>query len=115
MLEYHGGLTAQCADLLLSGVFGIDARVTDSDDALIGYLQPVERAQQRGLSRTRGADDRDDLTLGDGQIDTIQYGLISEALLQTLNLNHRTALLSKRRMYFSTRLITRSSRKQHTQ
>ena len=60
-LEDHAGCAPQSREGLLAGWTGeVDRDVADRDRAALRLLQQVEAAQQRGLSRTRGADEHGD-------------------------------------------------------
>ena len=64
----------------------------DPDRALEAALEQPHRLQQGGLARARGAEQSDDLALGDGEIDPAQHvdddARLLEAALEARNLQH---------------------------
>src|SRR5690606_5819649 len=66
----------------------------DAHPAGTRFHQPVDHPQQRGLARPRGADQRHDFTLRDGQGDVIDDGAGAIAAGQVLDLDHAGAVLS---------------------
>jgi len=59
---------------------GPDALAAHPDDAGRWTLETVDQVEQRGLPRTVGADERDDLPFGDAEVHVIQHLETAEAL-----------------------------------
>ena len=64
---------------------GGDLLALDQDPAGVDGLDQVDAAQQRGLAAPRGADERDDLVLGDVEVDPPQHLELAEGLVQALD------------------------------
>ena len=86
LLKHHADLQPEAAQV---GMACVDALAVDADRSRIDALQSVERAQQRALSGTAAADDRDDLARFDIQIDTLQDVRRAELLVQLRDFNER--------------------------
>ena len=56
----------------------------DDDPARVDRLEQVDAAQERRLPRAGGADQADDLVLGDVEVDPAQHLVLAERLAQTL-------------------------------
>ena len=73
-LEHH-------RDVAVLGTEVVDLAVADRDRALGDVLEPGEHAQRRGLAATRRADDDEQLTVGDVEIEVIDgHDVAVEAL-----------------------------------
>ena len=83
----------------------VDRRVRDDlaveeDVAVVDLLQQVDAAQQRRLARAGGADQRDRVVLGHGEVDPAQHGALAVRLRDAADLEdgraHRRRFLSQR-------------------
>ena len=72
VLEDHRDLAAQLAQLLRAQLGRLAAEHCDGAGG--GRLKAVDRADQRGLARTRRADDTVDAARGDGERDVVERG-----------------------------------------
>src|SRR5438093_55939 len=71
----------------------------DDDPARVDGLEQVHAPQERRLARARGADQADDLVLGERELDAAQHLELAEALVQPLDeqrLAHRVASCRRR-------------------
>jgi hypothetical protein len=64
VLEHHG-------DVALGRFQVVDHAVADGDLAAGDFFQPGHHAQQRRLAAARGADDDDELAIGDVGVDAV--------------------------------------------
>ena len=81
VLEYETDVLAQLADQLLLRLersAGIDVNIADTDLSAAGWFQQIEAAQQGGLARTAGADDRQDFAGRDVEVDALEHRLAIE-------------------------------------
>ena len=65
-LEHHG-------DVAVLGLQVVDDAAVDQDVAAGDVLQAREHAQQRALAATRGADEHDELAVGDVEAQAVQH------------------------------------------
>jgi hypothetical protein len=63
----------------------------DADLALLDGLEPVDRAAQRGLARSRGADDDDHLAAFDREVDVLEDVQLAEPLVDSGQLDERSS------------------------
>lgn len=94
VLEHEPGLLAQTADralLAAERAVGVDVDIADADLPGIGGFQQVQAAQEGGLARAAGADDGDDFTGLDRQVDALEHGLALELLGQAFYYDHLSA------------------------
>ena len=61
-----------------------DLAAVDEDAAIVDRLEQVDAAQQRRLARPGGADQADDLVLGDVEVDAAQHRDLAERLVDVL-------------------------------
>ena len=61
----------------------------EPDMARVRGLEQIEAAQKGRFTRTRSADNGDDLARIDGQVDTLEYLERAEALAQALDADER--------------------------
>jgi hypothetical protein len=73
VLEHH-------ADVARVGRQPRDVASADQDVAGIGRLEPGDHPQQRGLARTAGPEQREELVLVDSQLDTADRFGLAETL-----------------------------------
>ena len=66
-----------------------DHLAVEEDVAVVDLLQQVDAAQQGGLARARGADQRHRLVLGDLQVDAAQHLALAEGLGHAADLEDR--------------------------
>ena len=66
-----------------------DGLAADRDLALLVLLEQVDAAQERGLARAAGADDRDHLAFLDLEVDPFQHLGRAEALVDVVRAQHR--------------------------
>ena len=95
-LEDHPDLAAQSAQFgcfrgRLGAVFGpsaADLAAFEQDSPLLIALEPVETAQEGGFAAAVGAQDGENLALGDAQGDALEdlLGAAEEALLEAFDL-----------------------------
>src|SRR5215470_16684405 len=64
------------------------------DDAITRTLEMAYAAQQRGLARTRCANDDDCFAASNVEIDRSQHGLVGECFRQTARGQHQFAVVS---------------------
>ena len=78
-LKHHAEFFAHLVEVQVGvgDLLGVDENLAGA-----GFLQPVQTSQERALARSRGADDRTDLTLGDGGADAAQDMNILIMLMQ---------------------------------
>ena len=79
---------------------GLDRRVGDhlpveEDVAVVDVLQQVDAAQDRGLARAGGADQRHGLVLVNGQVDAVEHLPVAERLGDPGQLEHGGPLTSR--------------------
>jgi hypothetical protein len=74
--------------LLVQRAAAVDLDVADLDPAAGGFFEEIQAAQERGLARAAGPDDRDDLTFLHLQIDAVEHDLTLELLCQFFHDNH---------------------------
>ena len=67
-----------------------DLLAEDDDPAALDRLQEVDAAEERRLPRARGADQADDLVLGEREVDAAQHFVAPEALVDVLEGKRRT-------------------------
>ena len=87
-LKHHGGFEPQIAHLLFCVICGVDSHIADGDDALVGLFEIIDTSQKGGFSRSRRADDGDDLSALDLKVDTLQHLELIEAFVQILYFDH---------------------------
>ena len=85
-LEHHADVLAQLVDV---AALGRKVLAVEPDVARVRGLEQVEAAQEGRLTRTRGADDGDDLARIDGQVDALEHLERTEALAQALDADER--------------------------
>jgi hypothetical protein len=68
-----------------------DHLAVEEDVAVVDVDEQVDAAQQGGLARAGGADQRDRLVLGDLQVDALQHLAIAEGLGDAFDCDHRGA------------------------
>ena len=78
------------ADRLVGRVLAVKV-----DRALIGRLQPGDDAQQRGLARSRGAEQRHQLAARDVETHVVERDEVAERLAQVADLDAHAAILSR--------------------
>jgi hypothetical protein len=66
-----------------------DLLAVDQDTPLVKLLQHVDAAQERGLARAAGADDRDHVAGFEREVDALQDLGVLELLVQVLDLEDR--------------------------
>lgn len=94
VLEHEADVLAQLADqplLCLERPVCVDVDLTHADLPAAGLLQQVEAAQQGGLARTAGADDRQHLAGGDVQVDALEHLLAIEGFSQVAHGDHQAS------------------------
>ena len=77
-LEDHADVSPQLGELL--ALLGQRLPV-DGDRPGLHGLEPVDRATEGGLARSRRPDDDDDLTLADGEVDVLEHVEVAEVLV----------------------------------
>ena len=77
-----------------------DRLAVDHDLALVVLLEQVDAAQQRGLARAAGADDRHDFALADLEVDALEDLGRAEALVDVVRAQHRGRVCSAARLRF---------------
>ncbi len=90
LLEHHAALHADLVDRLLEGgpmTTAGDMHAADGDLAGRRVLQEVEAAQERALTRPRGADEHHDLALVDLEVDAPEHVVLAEVLVQAFDLD----------------------------
>lgn len=94
ILEDHADSGTHVRQLLafrVGDVLTIDAHFAGS-----GTFQQIDAAHQRGLARTGGAEDAEDFTRIDGQVDVVQHlmrlGATAIAFVQMVDLNRHNVL-----------------------
>ena len=93
-LKHHGGLSADGQLLVLGRVPRVDCHVAHRDGAFIRLFQEVDAAQQRGLARAAGAEDRHDLAVLNRHVNAPEHLVFAKRLAHTLYLDHRNASTS---------------------
>src|SRR5690606_14621102 len=94
VLEHETDMLAQLADqplLRLERPVRVDVDRPDADLPAAGLLQQVEAAQQGGLARTAGADDRQYLAGSDVEVDALEHLLAIEGFPQVSHGDHQAS------------------------
>ena len=91
LLEHHADTFAHTGKALFFAQFPVrlagQLAAIDDDAAFLESLQAVHAADQRGLARPAGADDDQNLALGDVQVHALQYADRAEGLVDATQLN----------------------------
>ena len=96
--KVHGAAADEARDdaMRLLGEFGLsdtadvhpgvgDVLPLEPDRAVVGALEQVDAAQQRGLAAARGADEADDVVLVDGQVQPGEHHLLAVRLAEPVD------------------------------
>ena len=89
LLKHHADLLAQAAQV---GTGGVQVFIIDFNDAVVDGFQPVQGSEQGALARAASTDDRDNLTLLDGQVDAFKHVVVAVIFMQGGNSKQRHAV-----------------------